>query len=157
MPSSCLQYPQREYICSCEWTVFVMSKRYRLHSSGMWQTLILFMSAWAPLPHPKACPHVVFAFVTATRCVPTILEGVADLGKSGHASKLMIELQHLLLWTVSWRIGSAVTRTRNTKLFAYAYISGEEFCCFWELSAVAHPLTEKPVEGNGTCLNALIT
>ena len=90
-------------------------------------------------------------------CMPTIWKVLPVLERADMQAKLMIERQHLLLRTVSWRIGSAVTWTRNTKFFAYAYISGEEFCCFWELSAVAHPLTETPVEGNGTCLNGLIT
>jgi len=84
---------------------------------GLWCDIPSLLNRPHPFPHPKPCPHVIFAFLTAMRAYNQRVLPIC--GKSGHVSTiLMNELQHILLWMVGQRIGSTVTWSRKTKSFA---------------------------------------
>ena len=72
--------------------------------------------------------------------------------KSGHVSATLTnELQHMLLWMVGWRIGSAIIRSRKTKIVCVRVYFWRRFSQFLGNSRVDdHPPTKKPVEGNDT-------
>ena len=81
-------------------------------------------------------------------CMPTISKVLPICRKNVHVCTTPTnELQHLLLWTVGRRIGSAVI-VRSKQIFS------RRVSPFLENSqAIANPPTEKPVEGAGTYLN----
>jgi len=72
--------------------------------------------------------------------------------KSGHVSTTLTnELQHMLLWMVGRRIGSAITQSRKTKIVcAHVYFWREFSPLLGNSCADDYPPTEKPVEGNDT-------
>ena len=85
-----------------------------------------------PIAPPKTTPT---CFTSVYRCHACLEIGrvLPICRKSGHVSAtLTIELQHMLLWTVSRRIGSTVIQSRKQKSFAYVCIFGDYFHRFWE-------------------------
>ena len=72
--------------------------------------------------------------------------------KRGHViATLTNELQHMLLWMVSWRIGSAIIRSRKAKIVCARVYFWRQFLPFLGNSCTDdHPPTVKPVEGNDT-------
>ena len=69
--------------------------------------------------------------------------------KSGHVSATLTnELQHMLLWMVSRRIGSAIIQSRETNICARVYFWRQFSPFLGNSRADNHPPTEKPVENN---------
>jgi len=104
-----------------------------------------------PIAPPKATPTCTSAY----RCHACLdfRRMLPICRKSGLVSATLTnELQHMLLWMVGRRIGSAIIRSRKQKSFAYVCIFGDwRFSLFLGNSRTDdHPPTEKPVEGNAT-------
>ena len=77
--------------------------------------------------------HILY-FRLSLPCVPRFSEDVADLQKSGHVSATLTnELQRLLLWTVGRRIGSAIIRSRKTKIVCVRVYFWRRFSQFGKL------------------------
>jgi len=88
--------------------------------------------------------HAHMYFRLSQPCVPRFSEGVADCRKSGHVSATLTnELQHMLLWMVGRRVGSAVIRSRKTKIVCVGVYFWRRFSPFMGNSrADDHPPTE---------------
>ena len=93
--------------------------------------------------------HILY-FHLSLPCVPKFSEGVADLQKEWTCKCYTDEqIQHMLLWMVGRRIGSAVIQSRKTKIICARVYFWRQFSPFLGNScADDHPPTEKPVEGN---------
>ena len=103
-----------------------------------------------PIAPPKATPTCTFVY----RCHACLdfQRVLLICRKSGHVSTtLRNELQHMLLWMVGRRIGSAIIWRRKTKIICVRVYFWRRFSPFLGNSrADDHPPTEKPVEGNDT-------
>ena len=79
----------------------------------------------SPIAPPKALPTCYICICRCHACLQ-FWRVLLICRKSGHVSTtLMNELQHMLLWTVGWRIGSTATWSRKTQSFIHVY--------FWRL------------------------
>ena len=85
-------------------------------------------------------------------CVPLFSRMLPICRKSGHVSATLTnELRHTLLWMVGRRIGSAIIRSRKTKIVCLRVYFWKRFSLFLGNSRTDdHPPIEKPVEGNDT-------
>ena len=104
-----------------------------------------------PIAPPKAMPTCCTSFYRCHACLD--FQRVLQIcRKSGHVSATLTnELQHMRLWMVGWRIGSAIIWSRKTKIVCTCVYFWRRFSPFLENScADDHPPTEKPVEGNDT-------
>ena len=106
-----------------------------------------------PIAPPKATPTCTSVY----RCHACLdfRRMLPICRKSGHVSATLTnELQHMLLWMVGRRIGSAIIRSRKTKIVCARVYFWRRFSPFLGNSrADDHPPTEKPVEGNDAYLN----
>ena len=84
---------------------------------------------------PKATPTCCTSVYRCHACL--VFRRVLPICRtSGHVSATLTnELQHMLIWMVDQRIGSAVIQSRKQKSFAYVCIFGDDFCRFWETLA----------------------
>ena len=95
-----------------------------------------------PIAPPKATPTCSTSVYRYHACLE-FRRVLPICRKSGHVSATLTnEVQHMLLWTVGRRIGSAIIRSRKIKSFAHARIFGDDFRRFWE--ALAQLLILRP-------------
>ena len=104
-----------------------------------------------PIAPPKAMPTCCTSIYRCHACLD-FRRVLPICRKSGHVSATLTnELQHMLLWMVGRRIGSAIIRSRKTKIVCVRVYFWRWFSPFLGNSHTDnHPPTEKPVEGNDT-------
>jgi len=104
-----------------------------------------------PIAPPKATPTCCTSIYRCHACLD--FQRVLPIcRKSGHVSATLTnELQHMLLWMVGRRIGSAIIQSRKTKIVCAPVHFWRRFSPFLGNSRTDdHPPTKKPVEGNDT-------
>ena len=104
-----------------------------------------------PIAPPKATPTCCTSAYRCHACLD-FRRVLPICRKSGHVSATLTnELQHMLLWMVGRRIGSAKIRSRKTKIVCVRVYFWRRFLPFLGNSlADDHPPIEKPVEGSDT-------
>ena len=104
-----------------------------------------------PIAPPKATPTCCTSVYRCHACVD-FRRVLPICRKSGHVSATLTnELQHMLLWMVGRRIGSAIIRSRKTKIVCAHVYFWRRFSPFLGNSrADHHPPTGKSVESNDT-------
>ena len=85
-----------------------------------------------PIAVPKAMPTCCTSVYHCHACLD-FRRVLPICRKSGHVSATLTnELQHMLLWMVGLRIGSAIIRSRKTRIVAHVCIFGDDLRRFWE-------------------------
>ena len=112
-------------------TFHIISLERKMIIMGFWCDIRSLPNRPHPLPHPKPRPHVFrcHACLDFRRVLPICR-------KSGLVSATLTnELQHMLLWMVGRRIGSAIIRSRKTNIVCVRVYFGDDFRRFWETLA----------------------
>ena len=103
-----------------------------------------------PIAPPKATPTCCTSVYHCRACLD-FWRVLLICGKSGHVSATLTnELQHMLLWMVGRRIGSAIIRSRKTKIVCVRVYFWRWFSPFLGNSCRRSSSDKKPVVGYDT-------